>query len=172
MLKIVVKPLLAIVCVLFFACSNPSTSAVTTSDKGQEIKSEPPQPSESLSVNAKSFVDSFIDTQKCVIKEISTRGSADASKKPSAEDLAKITNTLDEKSQNSQISDSAWGDLTKGCNNAEINSLHSFFQCQQAACDDPNPSSANEKHRACALPVTGDGCKTSFGQFMSRFSPF
>ena len=160
-----------IMCAMFFACSQSSPGGGPASSDGQIVNSTSPSAPEAISVSAKDFVDSFVETQKCVLKELSTHPNIDATKKPSSEDLAKITKALEDKSQNSQTSDAAWNDLTKGCNNAEINSIHSFFQCQQTACADTNPSSANTKHKACAMPNAGDGCKASFGQFMYRFSP-
>lgn len=168
-----ITTLVAITCTTFLACSQqPSPSNVAVAKDSYPPVATDVNDSATASISAKSFLDTFLVTQKCILaKQLEALSNSTSTQKPSAEDIAKMTKTLEDKAQDSNNKDAAWNELSKGCNDSEISSMNRFFTCQKAACDDTNPTSANEKHKACALPDAGEGCKKSFGEFIHHFSP-
>ncbi len=179
MTKYITTTLIAITCTSFFACSQTPTSSTPLSSSSSSLKDNQPSVTAdelpravSSSVDSKEFLDVFVGTQKCVVEKLTELSNSDSPQKPPAEEIAKISKAFDEKSQNTANTTAAWGELTKGCNDTEITSIQNFFACQKDACDEPNLTAANEKHKKCAEPEAGEGCKKSFSQFMNHFSPF
>lgn len=143
--------------------ANDSVIKTIATDVGKEI-----------TVDSKDFIDTFINTQKCIVKNEMPAmiASGEAKNAPSAEQLEQAIVKLDEKSADKANTDAAWKDISTSCNGDEVSSMHKFFDCHKSACGSSDLKAAEAKHRECGEPQAGEACRKAFDQFAQRFFPF
>ncbi len=173
MAKFIIATLSIMLLTTLSACSQKNTDGIKTSDSGPASGGSAGDggggsAGREPSVSAKEFIETFTEAQQCVLaKTAELLSTSTAPDKPNADELKNFAKAVDEKTKDEALKNQAWSSISKGCNGAELDSIHNFMQCQHTACGKKDMKAA----QACAVPTAGEGCKNSFKDFTFSFFP-